>query len=105
MNILCTPTINNQTPYEPLFREPISYVHLITFGCLTYATTITRHRDKLDPRASRYTFLGYPNGTKGYLLFELQTKSTFISINCYFYETKFLSTSHNLSISPSDNLP
>lgn len=63
--------MQNSTPYELLFKEPPSFTHLKKFGCLTYATTITRHKDKLDPRATKCLFLGFPNGTKGYLIFIL----------------------------------
>lgn len=69
INRLCNPTINNITPYELLFKEPSSFTHLKTFGCLTYATTITRHRDKLNPQATKCIFLGYPNGIKVFLFF------------------------------------
>ena len=89
INILCSPTIHNNTPYELLFKELPTFTHLNIFGCLTYANTITRHRDKLEPRATKCVFLGYHNGIKGYLLFDLHTRATIISRDCVFFENNF----------------
>lgn len=86
---LCNHTIHNNTPYELLFKEPPSLIHLKSFGRLTYATTITCHRDKLDSRTTKGIFLGYPIGIKGYLLFDLNTRDTFILRNSVFYENTF----------------
>lgn len=76
---LCSLIIHNHTLYKIIFKELPSLTHLETFSCLTYATIITRKQYKLDHRATKGLFLGYPTGIKGCLLFDLHTRSTFIS--------------------------
>lgn len=94
INRLCIPTIQYNTPYELIFKTPSSYTHLKIFGCLAYASTITRHKDKLDPRATKCLLLGYPMGIKEYLLFYHSTRSIFSSRNYVFYENIFPYTPH-----------
>lgn len=91
-----------KTPYEILFGKPPSYHSLRTFGCLTYACTISQLRDKFDPRSIPSVFLGYPFGKKGYRLLNLQTMKVFISRHVRFHESifPFSSTSSHKHLFP-----
>lgn len=61
-------TINFKTPMELWSGTPADYAHLRIFGCLAYAHI---KQDKLEPRALRCIFIGYPEGVKGYKVWNL----------------------------------
>ena len=57
--------INLKTPEELWVGRPPSLKHLRVFGCACYAH---QSEGKLEPRALKGVFLGYPLGVKGYRL-------------------------------------
>ena len=89
INRLPNPLLGNLTPYQKLLGHPPSYQHLKSFGCLCYASTLTRNKSKFDPRAKACIFLGYPFGTKGYKLYDLSNKNVFLSRDVIFKESVF----------------
>ena len=56
-------TINFQTPMSVWTRKKPNLTHLRPFGCIAYIHT---NQGKLNPRATKGVFIGYPTGVKGY---------------------------------------
>lgn len=77
-------------------------MYLKTFDCLAYASIITAHRTKFDRRAKKIVFLGYRNGTKGYLLYDLKFHNFLSHEMLFFHETTFPFHQNN---TPSKNCP
>ncbi|KAK2406745.1 putative mitochondrial protein [Trifolium repens] len=79
INRIPTPLLNNKSPFELLFNQDLDLHHLKVFGSLTYSSALTNHRTKLEPRGRKCIFLGYKQGVKGAILYDLHTKEIFIS--------------------------
>lgn len=79
-----TPSHTTTTYFETLhcdlwglYRTPLMYTHLKTFGSLAFASA--HSTDKFAARALQCVFIGYPMHQKGYKLFDLHTKQVFVS--------------------------
>lgn len=84
-----TPSITGISPYELLFNKIPEYHDLRVFGCLCFATVVPHPTDKFAPRAVKGVFVGYPFGTKGFRVLDLETKQVFVSRDVVFHETHF----------------
>lgn len=93
-----TSTIEFQTPTEKWSGHPPNLTHLKPFGCIAYAH---RSQGKLDPRASKAVFIGYPVGVKGYKFWLVDEKKCIVSMHVMFNELVFYK-SHIQK--PSDSL-
>ncbi|CAL0331539.1 unnamed protein product [Lupinus luteus] len=78
--------LNNKCPYEILFNSLPDISNLRTFGSLCFASTLVNHRKKFDSRSRKCAFLGFKQGTKGFILVDINTNEIFISRNTAFYE-------------------
>lgn len=88
LNRLPTKLLNYKTPFEVLYSHPPSLSHIKTFGCLCYAAcpNIT---DKFSPRAIPAVMLGYSLSKKGYILYDIHSKSLFVNRHVVFKEDLF----------------
>ena len=79
--------LNFKTPQEYWTGQPPGIDHLRIFGCTAYAHI---RQDKLEPRALKCCFIGYPDGVKGYKLWCLEEgfKKCMISRDVVFNEAE-----------------
>ena len=89
INRLPTPLLNNLTPYEKLFEEPVDYTVMKTFGCLAFAADLSNSGDKFGARGVPCAFVGYPFLQKAYKLLNLTNMQLFVSRDVIFHETVF----------------
>jgi hypothetical protein len=64
--------------------------------------SLTHHHTKFDPRVKPCIFIGYPYNIKGYKLFDIHTKSIFVSRDVVFHEDTF---PYKSVVSTNDNFP
>ena len=84
-----TTALKGVTPFEHLFGRKPNISHLRVFGCVSYMHIPSDQRKKLDPKARKTIFVGYPPGVKGYKLYDTEKRSFRISRNVLFLEDKF----------------
>ncbi|XP_070054809.1 uncharacterized protein [Nicotiana tomentosiformis] len=88
INKLPTRVLDGKSPYEMLHGKPLKIEHLRVFGCICYASILPKG-DKLSPRARRTVLIGYSETQKGYMLFNLDSKTFLVSRDVSFRENFF----------------
>ena len=82
--------IKDSTPYERWHEKKPDVGNLRVFGCNAFVHIPKEKRHgKLDPRSNCCVFVGYPNESKGYKLYNLETKQMLRSRDVIFMEDKF----------------
>ena len=82
-----TRTIGWRTPHELWSNGHIPDVsYFCVFGCKAYIHTSEAKLQKLDPRLIKMTLMGYKPGSKGYRLWNTNTRSIVLLCNVTFNE-------------------
>ena len=89
INKLPSKVIENKTPHELLYEEKPNYDHMRIFGCLVYYRSTETRGDKFEIRGRPGVFVGYPQGTKGYKIYDPSNKKIIVSRDVKFAESIF----------------
>ena len=89
INRLPSKVLKNKTPFELIWGVKPNYDFLRVFGCLVYFKNTNTRGDKFEEKGKPGVFLGYPTGTKGYKILDLETRKLTVSRDVLFYEEIF----------------
>ena len=84
-----TTALKDQTPFECLFGRRPDISQLKVFGCVSYVHISDSQRRKLEAKAHKAIFVGYPPGVKGYKLYDLEKKKFVTGQDVQFFEDNF----------------
>ena len=82
-----TKPVEGKTPYEAIYGEKPKVEHLRVFGCTAYSHIPKDGRQKLDAKARKCIFLGYPCHRKGYRLYDQSIRRVIHSRDVRFNES------------------
>ncbi|GAA0171472.1 transmembrane signal receptor [Lithospermum erythrorhizon] len=88
LNRCPTVSVDNMTPQQACSGLKPAVDHLRIWGCIAHVHIPKVQRGKLDERSIKCIFLGTSEGTKGYRLFDVQTKRIITSKDVVFEEDK-----------------
>nr|GFC07462.1 putative ribonuclease H-like domain-containing protein [Tanacetum cinerariifolium] len=89
INRLPSKVIKNKTPYELVWNEEPKYEDLRIFGCLAYFKNTNTKGDKFEEKGKPRVFWGYPQGIKGYKIYDIKSKKIVVSRDVLFLEENF----------------
>ena len=84
-----TSSFKGATPYERWYGIKPDVEHLRVFGCRVYVHIPDEKRRKLDAKAVKGVFVGYPAGKKGYKIYIPESKKFISARNVTFMEKSF----------------
>ena len=84
-----TTALKEKTPFVSLFGRRPDISQLKVFGCVSYVHVPDNQRRKLDAKAPKAIFVGYPPGVKGYKLYDLEKTKFVVSRDVQFFEDNF----------------
>ena len=90
-----TSSFKGCTPYERFYSEKPDVSNLRVFGCHAFVHVPREKRDKLDKRSMKCIFVGYPDGSKGYKVYNPDTKKMLRTRDVIFVENDFNSDSEH----------
>ena len=84
-----TTSLNYGTPYECWFGSKPDVSHMRVFGSQCFVHIPDDQRRKLDAKSYRGIFVGYPDGTKGYKIYNVASGKFTRTRNVVFDENNF----------------
>ena len=84
-----TAALDNKTPHQCWFDEKPDLTSLRVFGSLCYVLVPNDQRQKLDAKSYKAIFVGYPDGTKGYKVFNISNGKFYRTRDVLFNENDF----------------
>ena len=84
-------SLTDGTPYEHWFGQKPNVSNLKIFGSICFVHTPDNLRQKLDPKSRKAIFVGHPTNTKGYKVYDLESKNFVRSRNVLFHKNKLVS--------------
>ncbi|KAH7366451.1 hypothetical protein KP509_18G078900 [Ceratopteris richardii] len=88
LNRSSTKALKVITPYEAYYGRKPNVSYFRVFGSLSYVHVEKKDRGKLDVKAKKAVFIGYPVESKGYRFYVPETGEVILSRNAYIAENK-----------------
>ena len=87
-------------------KPDVTHFHIFGCGAYVFLPEEVCH-NKLNPKSELMTFIGYPQGTKGYLFMRGQNNVLFTAIQALFDKTLYLKCPNmcHLAYTPAPDLP
>lgn len=82
-------SLPDKTPYECWYGTKPDVSNLRVFGSICFVHTPDSLRQKLDPKSEKGVLVGYPLDTKGYKIYNIESKKFIRSKDVLFHENKF----------------
>ncbi len=83
---ICYHTTTTRIPYKDWFKKNFDYDTLRIFGSLAYGHIPLVKQKELKPKSIKSIFLGFEDGVKGYLLYNLEQKMMYTCRSVKFSE-------------------
>jgi hypothetical protein len=82
-------SLPDKTPYECWYGTKPNVSNLKVFGSICFVLIPDSLRRKLDPKSQKGIFVGYPLQTKGYKVYDIESKRFVRTKDVLFHEDKF----------------
>lgn len=102
INIVPSNVLAYRTAYEKLFGSIPDLSSLKVFGSLCFMSTHAATKTKFDPKSQKCVFLGYKEGTKVYLMLDLNTLTIHLSQDSILHEMLFPYVTYSRTRSPKN---
>nr|GEZ16483.1 retrovirus-related Pol polyprotein from transposon TNT 1-94 [Tanacetum cinerariifolium] len=91
-DLCCEASVADEVELKTLMEmwtgKPVNYSDIHIFGSLVYVMYNSQETTKLDPKSRKCLFLGYADGVKGYLLWDLTAHKVIVSRDVVFMKDK-----------------